>query len=258
MSAAVRAFIVDDEPHARLRLRKLLQGHPEIEIVQEIERGADAVEAIERDHPELVFLDIQLPDFDAFEVLKTISWRPCVIFTTGFDSYALQAFHAAGTDYLLKPVEPQALEGALKKFEQLRRSPQPDAFEKRIEALIGNWTGQPARRYLQRLAIRLGERILLVDIQDVSHFFAKDKYTFLRTTAGKEYIVSSTIAELEEQLDPETFIRVHRSTLVNVNHIREIQVWFGGKYRIVLADKEATEVVVSKNMAGRLKSVIPF
>jgi two-component system LytT family response regulator len=254
----VRAFIVDDEPHARHRLHMLLEEHPDVEIEQEIERGAEAVEAIDGNRPDLVFLDIQLPDFDAFHVLKTVTWRPAVIFTTAFDSYALQAFDAAGTDYLLKPIEPESLERALNKFRQMRGGPQSSDLERRMEKLISSFGGQPARRYLERLAVRVGERILLVDVADVSHFFAKDKYSFLRTISGKEYIVSSTIADLEEQLDPEVFVRIHRSTLVNVKHIKEIQMWFGGKYRLVLNDKDATVVVVSKNMTGRLKAVIPF
>ncbi len=253
-----RAFVIDDEPHARTRIRRLLESHPEIEVVREITSGAEAVAAIESEQPELIFLDIQLPDFDGFHVLQSLTRAPCVIFTTCFNQYALRAFEAAGIDYLLKPIEPPQLERAIAKFQQIRNSPESDAFDRRVGALLRSWQIQPPHQYLERVAVHLGERILLISVKDVSHFFAKDKYVFLHTTAGKEYIVANTVAELEERLDPNVFVRVHRSTLANVKQIREIQTWVGGKYRLIIGDKEGSQLVVSKNMAKRLKAVIPF
>lgn len=254
----VRAIVVDDEPLARKRLRKLLEQHAEVEVLAEAASGEDAVAAIDEHRPALVFLDIELPDFNGFEVLRRLEHRPQVIFTTGYDRYAVQAFEAAGIDYLLKPIEPEKLARAVGKVENLRDRSEDD-FEQRVEALLRSWHIQPAAKlYVERIAVRLGERILLIDVKNVTHFFAREKYVFARTIAGKEHIVSQTIAELEEQLDPQFFVRVHRATLVNVRHIREIQVWFGGKYRLLLEDKDATEVVVSKNMAKKLKTVIPF
>jgi two-component system LytT family response regulator len=253
-----RTFIIDDEPLARTRIRKLLESHPEIEVVREIGSGAEAVEAIESEHPDLIFLDIHLPDFDGFHVLQSLTRPPCVIFTTGFDQYALQAFDAAGIDYLMKPIEPPQLARAVSKFHQIHNSADSDAFSRRVAALLQSWQIHPQRRYLERIAVSLGERILLINVRDISHFFAKDKYVFLHTTTGKEYIVANTIAELEELLDPNVFVRVHRSTLVNVKQIREIQTWVGGKYRLITGDKDSSQLVVSKNMAKRLKAVIPF
>jgi two-component system LytT family response regulator len=253
-----RTFVIDDEPLGRTRIRKLLESHPEIEVVREIATGAEAVEAIESEQPELIFLDIHLPDFDGFQVLQRLTRPPCVIFTTAFNQYALQAFEAAGIDYLMKPVEPAQLERAIGKFHQIRNSPDSDAFSQRVRALLQSWQIQPPRRYMERIAVPLGERILLISVRDISHFFAKDKYVFLHTTVGKEYIVANTIAELEGLLDPNVFVRVHRSTLVNVKQIREIHLWVGGKYRLVTGDKDGSQLVVSKNMAKRLKAVIPF
>jgi two-component system, LytTR family, response regulator len=253
-----RTFIIDDEEHARLRIRKLLEAHPEINVVREIASGAEAVEAIESEHPELIFLDIHLPDFDGFHVLQSLTRPPCVIFTTCFDQYALRAFDAAGIDYLLKPVEPPQLERAVGKFELIRNAPESDAFGRRVASLLRSWQIHPPKQYMERVAVPLGERILLIGVREISHFFAKDKYVFLHTTTGKEYIVSNTIAELEELLDPTVFVRVHRSTLVNVKQIREIHTWVGGKYRLITGDKDGSQLVVSKNMAKRLKAVIPF
>lgn len=255
----LQSVIVDDEELARARLRKLLDEHDEVEVVEEAGSGGAAVQAIETHQPDLVFLDIEMPDFDGFEVLRRLTHKPAVIFTTGYDRYAVKAFEAAGIDYLLKPIEPEQLARAVQKVPRVRAAGSGDDFEKRVEALLRSWRIHPSpKTYLQRIAVRLGERILLVDVQDVTHFYAHDKYVFARTAAGKEYTLSQTITELEEQLDPQQFARVHRATIVNVRHVKEIQVWFGGKYRLVLADKEASQVVVSKNMAKKLKNVIPF
>lgn len=254
----LRAIVIDDEPLARTRLCKLIEQHDDVEVVDEAGSGAGAVAAIEEHHPDVIFLDIEMPDFNGFEVLKKLTRRPWVIFTTGYDHYAMQAFEAAGIDYLLKPIETEHLERALGKVQRMHGSTQ-DHFEERVEKLLRSWNIQPqAKQYLERIAVRLGERILLIDVRDVTHFYASDKYVFARTAAGKEHIVSQTIAELEEQLDPQFFARVHRSTIVNVRHIKEIQIWFGGKYRLLLDDKDASEVVVSRNMAKKLKTVIPF
>lgn len=254
----LRAIVIDDEPLARARLRKLIEQHRDVEVVGEAGSGTEALSAIEQHHPDVVFLDIEMPDFSGFEVLHRLKERPWVIFTTGYDRYAMQAFEAAGIDYLLKPIESRHLERALGKVQRMHGGSQ-DNFEERVETLLRSWNIQPApKQYLERIAVRLGERILLIDVRDVTHFYASDKYVFARTAAGKEHIVSQTIADLEEQLDPQFFARVHRSTIVNVRHIREIQIWFGGKYRLLLDDKDASEVVVSRNMARKLKSVIPF
>jgi two-component system, LytTR family, response regulator len=149
---------------------------------------------------------------------------------------------------------------ALGKLERFRTRSDQD-LKNQLQVLLTHLGAPPPaeRPHLNtKMAVRLGERVLLIDLHDVTHFEAKDKYVFLRTFPGKEYIVDYTIADLEQQLDPVKFIRVHRATIVNIDQIKEIQNWFGGKYRLVLRDQKATEVVVSKGMAGRLKAVVPF
>ncbi|MEO8383533.1 MAG: LytTR family DNA-binding domain-containing protein [Acidobacteriota bacterium] len=254
----LRSVVVDDEPLARTRLHNLLEEHAGVEVVGEAGSGQDALRVIESHRPDLLFLDIEMPDFNGFEVLRRLTHRPYVIFTTGYDQYAVQAFEAAGIDYLLKPIDPEKLLRAVGKVEEVHGRSEND-FEQRVEALLRSWHIQPVLKpYIERLAVRLGERILLIDVAQITHIYAREKYVFARTLAGKEHILSQTIAELEAQLDPQFFARVHRATIVNVRHIKEIQIWFGGKYRLLLDDKEGTEVVVSKNMAKALKTVIPF
>jgi len=251
-----RALVIEDEGLARLRLRRLLEAHPEIEVVGEAASGPEAVAQIDQHRPDLVFLDIDLPEFGGFEVLKRCAAAPpLVIFTTGHDEYALQAFEAAGIDYLLKPIEPETLGRALRKLKRLDGGQQE--FDRRFGELLKLWKPTESR-YVEKMAVRLGERAILIELREVSHFEAKDKYVFMHTTAGKEYIVDHTIAELEQQLDPQRFVRVHRSTVLNIDHIKEIHNWFGGKYRVILGDKGVSELVVSKGMAANLKAIVPF
>jgi two-component system LytT family response regulator len=250
-----RALLIEDEELSRHRLRRLLEAHPEVEVVGEAASGPEAVAQVALHRPDLIFLDIDLPEFDGFEVLKRSAPAPLVIFTTGHDQYALQAFEAAGIDYLLKPIEPDTLSRSLAKLERLVGSHQE--FERRFGELLKLWK-PPEPRYVQKMSVRLGERVVLIELREVTHFEAKEKYVFMHTFGGKEYIVEHTIAELEQQLDPQRFVRVHRSTMLNVDHIKEIHDWFGGKYRVILGDKAVSEVVVSKGMAANLKAIVPF
>src|ERR1700730_11391083 len=191
------AVVVDDEKLARQRLRKLLSAYPDITFVGEAAAGAAAVRLIDQKRPNLVFMDVQLPDFDGFEVLRRLSHSPLVIFTTAYNQYALQAFEAAGIDYLLKPIEPETLERSIARVTRLTQSQQqPTDLERRLERLLDTWgqlTASP--QYLQRIAVRVGERILLIEVRSVTHFYAKDKYVFLETVGGKEYLVDETLAE---------------------------------------------------------------
>jgi len=256
---ALRAVVVDDEELARRRLRSLLDVVDDLEVVAEADSGPDAVEAIDAQRPDLVFLDIDLPVFDGFEVLKRVGSPPPVVFTTAHDRFALKAFEASGVDYLLKPIGREELDRALRKLRRLIDGGRRADLERRLQELIARWdTSSSAPTYLERLPVRIGERIFIVDAGDVTRFEAEDKYVYVCTAAGKRYIVDFTLAELEERLEPRRFVRVHRSTIVNVDHVAEIQVWFGGKYRLLLRDKEGTRVTVSKGMARNLRSVVPF
>jgi two-component system LytT family response regulator len=251
-----RTILVDDEALARRRLRRLLQAHPEVLVVGEADSGAEAVRRIEDERPDLILLDIHLPNYDGFEVLRRLTPTPLVIFTTAYDQYALRAFAAASIDYLLKPVEAETLARALAKLLRLTQAGQRESVEQQVRQLLENWKGPSAPpAYCHRLAVQVGERALLIDLRDVTHFGAKDKYVFLHV-AGREYVVDYTVADLEQRLDPRKFIRVHRSIIVNIDHVKEVQKWFGGKRRLILDDAKASEIVVSKTMAPNLEAVL--
>jgi two-component system LytT family response regulator len=253
-----RTVLVDDEPPARKRLLRLLEAHPEITVIGEAGSGEEAVECLRQHRPALVFLDIHLPQYDGFEVLRRLEEPPLTIFTTGHDQYALRAFEAASIDYLLKPVEAETLARAVQKLNRLTRTGRGD-LERRLQEFLTHFPLHGAApEYLQKMAVNVGERALILELAEVSHFEAKDKYVFLHTLAGKEYIVDQTVAELETRLDPRKFVRVHRSTLVNIDHVKEIQTWFNGKYRLLMGDRANSEILVSKGMAPRLKSLIQF
>lgn len=254
-----RTLLVDDEPLALRRLTRLLGEFPSVEVIGRADSGPGAVEAIQEHQPDLVFMDINLPGYNAFEVLRRLSEPPVVIFTTGYDEYALQAFEATSVDFLLKPIENGPLRRAIKKLEQLTSKRPEHDFERKIEEILRRLDDdKKGSEYMEQLTVQIGERALVFTVAEITHFYAEAKYVFLRTPDGKSLIVSKTLAELEKVLNPKKFVRVHRSTIVNIDFVREIQTWFGGKYRLVLKGKDPATVTVSKGMASNLRAVIPF
>ena len=244
----LRVIVVDDEDLARTRLRKMLARYAEeLEIVGEARNGEEAVSRIDALRPDVIFLDVQMPGFDGFEVVRRLKAKPYIVFATAYDEYALKAFEENTVDYLLKPIGQKRLD---KTLERLR-----DLFERRelrlgenVERLLARMASAP----LKRLQVRTGEKILLVDVRDVVYFEAKDKYTFLHT-ADHEHIIESTLADLETKLDGEDFVRIHRSAIINLRYLGEFVKWFGGKYKVRLKDKNGTELVVSRGYADRIR-----
>lgn len=246
----IRAIVIDDEELARKRLRKMLRSYEkDLEVVAEAENGQDAVDKIESHHPDLIFLDVQMPGFDGFEVVRRLRYKPFIVFTTAYDEYALKAFEENSIDYLLKPIEQKRLDTAVEKLQRVFATSK-SGINENVERLLLQLASPPPRR----LQVKSGDRTLLVDIDNVLYFEAKDKYTFLHT-AEQKHIVDSTIAELEGKLDTQSFVRIHRSTIVNIKYIREIVKWFGGKYKIRLKDKSQTELVVSRGYIDRIQKL---
>ena len=246
----LRAVVVDDEELARRRLRKMLESYQkDLEIVGEAQNGGEAVEKIEELHPDLIFLDVQMPGCDGFEVVRRLRFKPFIVFTTAYDEYALKAFEENSVDYLLKPIEQKRLDKTIEKLQRITSSSEP-RFNENVERLLSHL----ASPSLKRLKVSSGDRIFLVDIATIAYFEAKDKYTFLHT-AEHEHIVEMTLAELEEKLDPHAFVRIHRSAIVNVSFICEMTKWFGGKLKVHLKDKAGTELVASRGYADRLRNL---
>jgi len=248
----IRAFLLDDEPLAVKRLARLLKATGRVETIGAKTDPVEALPLIEEMRPDVLFLDIQMPGMTGFELLSKIDPQPLIVFTTAWDQYALQAFEVNSVDYLLKPIEAQQLERALAKVERVVRGKEarPD-----VQQLLAKWaaaveSGRP--EYMERVASRTGDRVELVDLANVTHFFAGDKLTWAATSA-KSYIVDYTIQDLARKLDPKRFVRVHRSALVNVAFIHELYTWFGGKVLIRLKDEKRTEIAVSRDRVHEVK-----
>jgi two-component system LytT family response regulator len=193
-----------------------------------------------------LFLDIQMPGMTGFEMLAMMDPEPMVVFTTAYDQYALQAFEVNSIDYLLKPIEERHLARALDKIERLRASPGPPPDWKALVAQLA------VGGYPERIASRLGERIQILELSHVTHFFAHDKLTYAATEA-KNYVVDYTVSDLEQKLSPRSFCRIHRSTLVNLAWVKELDAWFGGRVLVRLKDAKATELQVARERVSELK-----
>jgi two-component system LytT family response regulator len=250
----LRAYLVDDEPLALERLRRLLEQTGRVEVTGSTTEPEQAVAALTLDPPDVCFLDIQMPRLTGFDVLARLASQPFVIFTTAYDQYALQAFGVNSVDYLLKPVDPESLERALQKVERLRGAgsfAQPD-----LQALLKKLTDllrESKPEYLDRIASRLGDRLWFLDLPRVTHFYAEDKLTYA-VSEGKAYSVDYAIAELEKKLDPKKFVRIHRSTLVNVDWIKEVAALPGGSLNIRLKDGRDTDLTVARDRAREFKA----
>lgn len=235
----IRAFLVDDEELALKRLERLLDETGRVEIIGRTTNPDLAVQTIRVQPPELLFLDIQMPGRTGFQMLELLPVHPWIVFTTAYSEFALQAFETHSLDYLLKPVERSALDRALNKFEQVRTQPLAD-----LQRIL---TG---RAYPKRVASRSGDKIEFLDLDEITHFFAKDKLTFA-ATGQRERIVDETIAALELRLDPDRFLRIHRSVIVNLSMVKELHLWFGGK--MLLRLKDGTELPVARDRVAELK-----
>lgn len=249
----VRAYLVDDEPLALERLRRLLAQSDRVEVVGSTTEPEEAVAALTSNPVDLVFLDIQMPRLNGFEVLSRLPVQPLVIFTTAYDQYALKAFAVNSIDYLLKPIDPEQLERALNKIDRLRGE---SATHPDLHALISSLADSLRKtqpEYLERIASRLGERLWFIDLARVTHFYAEDKLTYA-VADGKSYCVDYTIADLEDKLDPKKFLRIHRSTMVNVAWIKEVAALPGGGLNVRLRDPKETDLTVARDRAREFKS----
>lgn len=232
----IRTLIVDDEALARRGIRQYLDLEPDIEVVGECSDGLAAIDAIAALQPDLVFLDIAMPEADGFDVVAAVGAdsMPPTIFVTAYDQHAVRAFEVHALDYLLKPVEPARIRAALARA-RAQLSPRRDDLAARVAAVLGELGSGPARRFVRRLAVKKAGRVLLVDIDDVMRFEATGNYIEVHTRE-RMHLLRETLSGLEARLDPDGFVRVSRSCIVNARHIRELQPQFSGDFVLVLAD----------------------
>jgi two-component system LytT family response regulator len=244
-----RSVLIENEEHSLTRLRRLLSAfEQDLEIVGAASDGPTAVEVIQAHNPDLLFLDIDLPGFNGFEVLERLNYQPAVIFTTAHNEHALKAFDTFAIDYLLKPIEPEAVARALTKLRAMGFN--HAQFSRAVEQILEN----NQTRYLSRISCRIGDRTLLVKIAEVLYFQADNKYTSVHT-AGGEYLIDTPLIELIQRLNPRDFVRIHRSTLVNVAWIAEIRRSYDSRLRVVLRDSKDTELVASRSYAETLRNL---
>jgi two-component system LytT family response regulator len=244
----LRAYLVDDERLAIQRLARLMGATGRVSVVGSAIDPLAAVEFLNANAVDVLFLDIQMPGVTGFELLDRLAQPPIVVFTTAYDAYALNAFEANAVDYLLKPVEPERLDRALDRIERLARQPRPD-----VKALARELAAQlsPGRR-LERIASRVGERTTLLDVNRISHFIARDKLTFA-VMNGRDHVVDYTLAQLEERLDPRRFLRIHRGTLVNLALVQELYPAVDGGVLVRLKDDARSELSVARDRVRDLK-----
>jgi two-component system LytT family response regulator len=239
--AAWRAVIVDDEELSRSFLKELLLPHTEIELAAECANGFEAVKAIAEIRPNLLFLDVQMPKLDGFEVLELIQPVPAVIFVTAFDQYAMQAFDAQAVDYLLKPFSTERFERALERAKSRIGKQVPAADLARAAPL--------ADRRLERIVVRDGTRVHIIPVEKLDYVEAQDDYVALHS-GGRSYLKQQPIANLEALLDPARFVRIHRSAIVNLERLSRIEPYAKDSRIAILID--GTRLPVSRSGYARL------
>jgi two-component system, LytTR family, response regulator len=234
---SIRALIVDDEPLARESVRRFLKAHPDVQIVGECGDGKSAVAAIRNDSPDLVFLDIQMPEMDGFAVLHNIGFErmPVIVFVTAYDQYAVRAFEENVLDYLLKPFGKARFERALARVRECITRPGGRDAGQRILRAMESITGR--RTWLDRVPVLENGRIVYIRAEDIEWIEAAGNYARLHAGA-RCHDVRETLTALEGKLDPNEFVRIRRSTIVNMRHVKEVHPWFHGYHLVVLANGE--------------------
>ena len=249
----IRALIVDDESLARERIRDMLASDAEIEVLADCANGQEAIEAIKYHAPDLIFLDVEMPGIDGFAVLEALQPAPLpvTIFVTAYDQYAVRAFEVYALDYLLKPFDRERFEKAVRRAKAHIQNEKSDNLTQRILSALEEIKTKPV--HLERLVIKMNGHVFFVKSEEIDWLEAEGNY--VRLHAGKEsYLLRDTISALETQLDPKRFVRVHRSAIVNIDRIQELQPWFHGEYRIIL--REGVQLTLSRSYREKLHELL--
>jgi len=255
----IRVLVVDDEPIARRRVRRLLRLEPDVDVIDEVGSGSEAIDSIKKDRPDLVLLDVQMPDVDGFGVVGALGAElmPPTIFVTAFNEYAVRAFDVNAIDYLLKPYDPERFRSAFQRARSHIERESSAEQGRKIRALLEQVLGEdrtsaaladrpspapgapisamPRTRFLDRLMVKHDGRVFFVKVSDVDWFEASGNY--VRVHVGKvSHLIRETMHHIEAQLDPSMFVRIHRAVIVNIDRIKELQPWFAGDYVVILRD----------------------
>ncbi|MBS1796155.1 MAG: response regulator transcription factor [Acidobacteria bacterium] len=244
----IRTLIVDDEPLARERVRRFLRDEADVAVVGECGDGAEAIEFIKNERPDLVFLDIQMPEKTGFEVVRALDPKtaPTIVFVTAYDQYALQAFDASALDYLLKPFNRERLQRAVTRARELIENRQRGKLDERLASLIADLKTE--KKYLERLVVKSVGRVFFLKTDEIDWIEAAGNY--LKLHVGREsHLIRETMNAIESRLDPDKFLRIHRSTVVNIDRIKELHPMFSGDYSVIL--RNGAELTLSRNYRER-------
>ncbi len=249
----MRMLIVDDEPLAREKIRDLVKLDPELEIAGECTNGLEALAAIQELRPDLLLLDVQMPEVGGFTVLEALKDEvmPLVIFVTAYDQYAVRAFEFHALDYLLKPFDRERFEAAIGRAKAHVRREQNGSLDQRILALLEQLKAET--KYIERLVVKAGGRVFFLETKEIDWIEAEGNYVNIHTPK-KSFLLRETISNLEAQLDPKHFVRIHRSSIVRIDRIQELQTWSHGEYRVILYG--GTELTLSRNYRDNLQSLL--
>ncbi len=249
MNQRYKAIVIDDEPAARRLMKNLLQEHKDVvEVIDEAANGGEAIRKIEALLPDLIFLDIQMPDLTGFEVIERLQHQPNIIFTTAYEQYAIKAFETFSIDYLLKPIKEERLEQSLAKLKQFGKAAVPMDMTGLQQIIQQLKTPQKATA----LPIRTGDRINLLKFDNISYMEANDKYVFIYTLDGQKHLTDQSLLSLEEKL-PSQFYRVQKSFIINKERIKEMHKHFNGRFLFTMDDKNSTRISSGRTYHDAIK-----
>jgi two-component system LytT family response regulator len=255
----IKVLIVDDEPLARRGIRMHLDEEPDVAVVAECTGGREAVAVIRAEAPDLVFLDVQMPEMDGFEVIEEVGVRrmPVVIFVTAYDQYALQAFDAHALDYVLKPIDEQRFREALARARAHLQLKEFDALQRHVQALLDQIQAghreDAAEKFLERLVVKEAGRVFFLKTEEVDWMETAGNY--VRLHVGREaHLIRDSLSGMEAKLPPDHFLRIRRSTIVNVDRIKELQPLFNGEY--VFRLKDGTKLTSSRRYRANLDRLL--
>ena len=248
----IRTMIVDDEELGRERVRMMLAEHPDIDVVAECSDGPEAVKTIERERPDLVFLDVQMPGMNGFEVLESLEGEPlpAVVFVTAHDDYALRAFDIHALDFLLKPFDNGRFEKTLERARVQVSQTRGTAVDSRILSLLEDLKSD--RKYPERLIVKSGGRVFFLRTEEIDWVEAAGNYVRLHER-NESHLLRESMKNMEAKLDPKLFVRIHRSAIVNVDRIKELEPWFHGEYIVIMRD--GTRLTSSRVFSDRLTAL---
>lgn len=258
MTLPLRTILIDDESLAINRLRRLLAKHRDtIEIINDASNGAEGLTLIEAERPDLIFLDIEMPLLNGFEMLSRVTAMPMVVFSTAFDQYAIRAFEENSIDYLLKPIEADRLARTVQKIKAFVERPDatPLTANPMTDSVMRLLAQMQPKKEIYSISVKTGEKIKLIPISDIAYFEAEDKYVFLATLDGQKFLTTYTLNTLDEKL-PEPFVRISRSVIVNRHKIAEIHRHFDGKFMLAMSDKKSTKLTSGSTYGDAIRQLM--